>query len=93
MTRPATRPGNAGLGALIEFPLLTSIRRRRARRVSRGSSIDAGPMSRTSSEPRTPLTELEEAVLILLTGCTGLTMPDRPFTGPPETSRSWPNRT
>src|SRR5947207_11872895 len=39
-------------------------------------------MSWTSSEPRTPLTELEEAVLISLTGCTGLTMPDRPFADP-----------
>ena len=27
-------------------------------------------------------TELEEAVLIALTGCTGLTMPDRPFADP-----------
>ena len=39
-------------------------------------------MSWTSTEPRTPLTELEEAMLIALTGCTGLTMPDRPFTDP-----------
>ena len=29
-----------------------------------------------------PLTELEEAILIAITGCTGLTMPDRPFTDP-----------
>ena len=33
-------------------------------------------------QPREPLTELEEAVLIALTGCTGLTMPDRPFDDP-----------
>ena len=39
-------------------------------------------MSWTSTEPRAPLTELEEAVLISLTGCTGLTMPDRPFADP-----------
>ena len=39
-------------------------------------------MSWTSTEPRTPLTELEEAILIALTGCTGLTMPDRPFADP-----------
>ena len=39
-------------------------------------------MSWTSNEPRTPLTELEEAMLIAVTGCTGLTMPDRPFTDP-----------
>ncbi len=29
-----------------------------------------------------PLSELEEAVLIAVTGCTGLTMPDRPFADP-----------
>src|SRR4029077_15567345 len=29
-----------------------------------------------------PLDELEEAVLIAATGCTGLTMPDRPFQDP-----------
>ena len=82
MTEPTTTLGNAGLDALTELPLLTSIWRRRTHRVSRGTSIDAGSMSWASSEPRTPLTELEEAVLISLTGCTGLTMPDRPFADP-----------
>src|SRR5260370_34652653 len=82
MTEPMTNPGHAGLAALRERPLLTSIWRRRTHRVSRGSSIEAGTMSWTSSEPRTPLTDLEEAVLISLTGCTGLTMPDRPFSDP-----------
>ena len=39
-------------------------------------------MSWTSDEPRAPLTDLEEAILIAVTGCTGLTMPDRPFADP-----------
>ena len=39
-------------------------------------------MSWTSNEPPQPLTELEEAMLIAVTGCTGLTMPDRPFADP-----------
>ena len=39
-------------------------------------------MSWTSTQPRAPLSELEEAVLIAITGCTGLTMPDRPFADP-----------
>ena len=82
MTDLTTRLGHAGLDALLERPLLTSIWRRRTHRVSRGSSIEAGSMSWESSQPRTPLTELEEAVLISLTGCTGLTMPDRPFSDP-----------
>src|SRR3712207_8281018 len=34
------------------------------------------------SAPREPLTDLEEAVLVAVTGCTGLTMPDRPFNDP-----------
>ncbi len=82
MTNLTTRLGHPGLDALTERPLLTSIWRRRTHRVSRGSSIEAGTMSWTSSEPRTPLTDLEEAVLISLTGCTGLTMPDRPLSDP-----------
>src|SRR5258708_15166096 len=79
MTNLTPRLGHRGLDALTERPLLTSIWRRRTHRVSRGSSIEAGTMSWTSSEPRTPLTDLEEAVLISLTGGTGLTMQDRPF--------------
>ena len=39
-------------------------------------------MSYESTQPREPLSELEEAVLIAMTGCTGLTMPDRPFDDP-----------
>src|SRR3712207_337969 len=38
------------------------------------------------SAPREPLTDLEEAVLIAVTGCTGLTMPDRPFNDPRDDS-------
>ncbi len=69
MTDQQARPRtHAGLDALAERSLLTSIWRRRTHRVSRGSSVDAGSMSWTSQEPRTPLTELEEAVLIALTG-------------------------
>ncbi|MFI9203159.1 hypothetical protein [Streptomyces sp. NPDC053048] len=82
MTDRTNAPGRAGLDALMERPLLASIWHRRTHRVSRGSSVEAGSMSWTSTEPRTPLTELEEAVLIAMTGCTGLTMPDRPFADP-----------
>jgi len=73
---------NAGLEALLERGLLETIWRRRTHRVSRGTSILAGTMSYQSTQPRTPLSELEEAVLIAVTGCTGLTMPDRPFQDP-----------
>jgi hypothetical protein len=73
---------HAGLDALLDCSLLTSIWQRRTHRVSRGSSIAAGSLSWSSDQPRTPLSDLEEAILISLTGCTGLTMPDRPLTDP-----------
>ncbi|BEL06264.1 hypothetical protein Q0Z83_044550 [Actinoplanes sichuanensis] len=79
MTISETR---AGFDALFGRPLLETIFRRRTHRVSRGSSVPAGSMSYESAEQRLPLTELEEAVLIALTGCTGLTMPDRPLVDP-----------
>ncbi|MEW1636849.1 hypothetical protein AB0469_22570 [Streptomyces sp. NPDC093801] len=82
MNDPLNIRSRAGFEALMNRPLLTSIWRRRTHRVSRGSSVEAGSMSWASSAPRTPLTELEEAVLIAMTGCTGLTMPDRPFADP-----------
>jgi hypothetical protein len=74
--------GHAGLDALLVRPLVETIWRRRTHRVSRGSSITAGSMSYQSDNPRAPLGELEEAVFIAMTGCSGLTMPDRPFSDP-----------
>ena len=41
-----------GLGALLQRSLLASIWGRRTHRVSRGSSVEAGSMSWTSTEPR-----------------------------------------
>jgi hypothetical protein len=79
MTEQKLLDTNPGLEALLDRPLLETILRRRTHRVSRGSSITAGSMSYQSNRPREPLSELEEALLIALTGCTGLTMPDRPF--------------
>jgi len=76
---PSTHPG---LDALSRQPLLTSLFHRRTHRVSRGTSIDAGSMSYESGNEREPLSELEEAILIAVTGNTGLTMPDRPFADP-----------
>src|SRR5262245_25736724 len=73
----------AGLDALLARPLVESIWRRRTHRVSRGVKIlKAGSMTYESSQTPLPLSELEEAVLIAITGHTGLTMPDRPFQDP-----------
>ena len=74
---------SAGLDALLARPLVESIWRRRTHRVSRGVSLlKAGSMTYTSSQPPLALSELEEAVLIAISGHTGLTMPDRPFQDP-----------
>lgn len=79
MTETRTE-SHAGLDALS--PILQTVFRRRTHRVSRGASVSSGSMSYESSGPPVPLSELEEAVLIAVTGCTGLTMPDRPFFDP-----------
>jgi hypothetical protein len=73
---------NAGLEDLLKRSLLDTIWQRRTHRVSQGTSLLAGSMSYQASKPHAPLSELEEAILISLTGCTGLTMPDRPFQDP-----------
>src|SRR5262245_10680812 len=73
---------HSGLSALLSRPLIETILRRRTHRVSRGAQLVAGSMSYTSDNPRQPLSQLEEALLIAMTGCTGLTMPDRPLADP-----------
>ncbi|MFC5825617.1 hypothetical protein [Nonomuraea insulae] len=78
--KPAIR--QEGLEELLSRPLLESIWKRRTHRVSRGARVPAGSMSYRSPNQPMPLTELEEAILIALTGCSGLTMPDRPFEDP-----------
>lgn len=74
--------GHPGLDDLLRRPLLETVWRRRTHRVSRGASVPAGTMTYSSPHTAQPLSELEEAVLIAITGCTGLTMPDRPFDDP-----------
>ncbi|MDX2822563.1 hypothetical protein PV416_15955 [Streptomyces ipomoeae] len=78
-TTTTTHPG---LADLFARPLLRTVWRRRTHRVSRGARVSAGTMTYTSTHKAQPLSELEEAVLIAITGSTGLTMPDRPFEDP-----------
>jgi hypothetical protein len=74
---------NTGLSELLKRPLIQAIWHRRTHRVSRGVSLlKAGSMTYESSQKPAPLSELEEAILIAMTGHTGLTMPDRPFEDP-----------
>src|SRR4029077_10361111 len=77
-----TNEPTRGLDSLYARSLIDTIWKRRTHRVSRGSDVAAGPMSYKSPHPRAPLTPLEEALLIAATGCTGLSMPDRPFYDP-----------
>jgi len=77
-----TVDGHRGLADLLARPLLETVWQRRTHRVSRGASVPAGSMSYRSTHSEQPLSELEEALLIAITGCTGLTMPDRPFEDP-----------
>lgn len=77
-----TAEDHPGLRDLFTRPLLETVWRRRTHRVSRGASVAAGSMSHRSPHTPQPLSELEEAVLIALTGSSGLTMPDRPFEDP-----------
>ena len=76
-------PDHPGMADLLSRPLLETMWRRRTHRVSSGvPSVAAGSMTYKSEAEPTPLTELEEAILIAATGSTGMTMPDRPFEEP-----------
>ncbi len=68
-----------GLNAFLSAPLAQTLWNRRTKRVSRGSNVVAGSLSWESQNERSPLSPLQEAILIAATGATGLTMPDRPF--------------
>ena len=72
-----------GLEEAFRRPLLETLWQRRTHRVSRGTPrVAAGSMTYVSEAAPRPLDEVEEALLIAATGCTGLTMPDRPFEDP-----------
>lgn len=76
----ASTLGQAALEAFLRYPLFDALTQRRSRRISRGiRSVPAGTLSYTSIQESVPLTPLEEALLIVATGVTGVTMPDMPF--------------
>ena len=63
-----------------KYPLWKALTKRRTRRISEGiGEVRAGTLSYRSDKPPRPISELEESLLIAVTGATGLTMPDRPF--------------
>jgi hypothetical protein len=67
------------LEELFRFPLMSAIAGRRTRRVARGTSIAAGPISHSSTNAPAPLTAVEEAILVVATGLTGAVMHDGPL--------------
>jgi hypothetical protein len=70
----------AGFDEVLSYPFFSALFNRRSRRISRGiRSVRAGSLTYTSNQSPEPLTPLEEALLIAVTGITGLTMPDMPF--------------
>src|SRR5207244_37975 len=74
---------NRGLEEALRYPLMSAIFQRRSRRISKGiRSVPAGSLSYSSTQDPQPLSPLEEAVLIAVTGVTGMTMPDLPLDGP-----------
>jgi hypothetical protein len=71
------------LRSALNYPLFESFLHRRSRRISKGlKSVPAGTLSYTSNQEPQPLEPIEEALLILATGVTGVTMPDQPSTTP-----------
>lgn len=58
--------------SVFEFPLMSALVGRRARRFALGAKIDSGPLAFTSQKPPLPLDDLEKAlVLCAMTGNTG----------------------
>lgn len=65
-------PSDAAFRELLEFPLLEAIFGRRSRRFGLGMEVPSGPLAFKSSYAPTPLSELEQAVLIAAaTGVSG----------------------
>ncbi len=71
---------DGALEHLLRYPLFDALFRRRSRRISKGlKEVLAGSLTYKSTQQPQPLSPLEEAVMIVATGVTGLTMPDQPF--------------
>src|SRR3954452_21668816 len=73
---------HAGLQDFLSYSFADCIQDRRTRRVAQGVSLKGGPMSYESSNEPSPLTPLEEAILIASTSVTGAVMHDGPIDKP-----------
>ena len=80
MSSDPSRSENAGLEQFLRYPLFESIFKRRSRRISKGiGEVGAGTLTWHSDAEPEPLTELEQSLLIIATGITGITTPDMPY--------------
>ena len=81
VTAGSTSAGaNPALSDLASYPFLSALTDRRTRRIPRGFSVNAGPLSHESHNAAAPLSRLEEAILVTtVTGITGITTHDGPL--------------
>src|ERR671929_1941281 len=82
MTAPETTAAHTGLQDLFSYPVAACLQDRRTRRVAQGVSINARELTYESTNDASPLTPLEEAILIAATGPTGAVMHDGPIDKP-----------
>jgi hypothetical protein len=69
-----------GFQDALAYPFWSALFHRRSRRICKGiRQVKAGSHSYRSTEQPQPLSPLEEAMLIAVTGVTGINLPDRPF--------------
>ena len=82
-TAPSAGPASGPTPALADmssYPLISALTERRTRRIPRGFSVNAGPISHQSTNDPAPLTAVEEAILITtIAGITGATPHDGPL--------------
>lgn len=79
---PAADQQHSGLKDLFSYPLTSALQDRRTRRVAQGVSLKHGAQPYESSNDPSPLTPLEEAILIASTSITGAVMHDGPTQKP-----------
>ena len=71
-----------GLRDLFNYPLMAALQDRRTRRVAQGQSLTHGALPYESPNQPSPLSPLEEAILIASTSITGAVMHDGPLDKP-----------
>jgi hypothetical protein len=80
--QPAASGAHAGLQDFASYSLASCIQDRRTRRVAQGVSLQLGDSSYESPNDPSPLSPVEEAILIASVGLTGAVMHDGPLIKP-----------